>query len=59
MECVCNLNPVFESGMVVKFLHGVVKFIEHQGSISRMCSKEDLTFEMLPDKRVLWSNKFY
>lgn len=52
MECICNLNPVFELGMVVKFLYGVVKFIEHQGSISFGCSKEDSISEMLPDKRI-------
>lgn len=60
MDYICNLNPVFELGMFAKFLYyGGVKFIEHQGNISLVCSKEDLTSEMLPDERVLRSKKFY
>lgn len=59
MEYICNLNLVFELEIVAKLLCGVIKFTEHQGSIFLVCLEEDLASEMLPDKKVLRSNKFY
>lgn len=57
MIYICNLNPVFELGVVTEFSSGVLKSTEHQSSISLVCS--DLISEMLPDKRVLKANKSY